>query len=166
MNTRILPVLVAGLLSACAADATPSDSEVVNEVSARVGTWKAALEARDVPGLAEHYLQNSEVVVMWPGPVPGTTGVESITWHWDDEDDAQAAFLTAMEALTVSVSEMRVVALSSDSAAVSATAELYLTVSGSEEGVSIQSRVSLVLVKRDGKWLIAQEHISADPAAL
>ena len=79
---------------------------------------------------------------------------------------AQSAFFSGMNEVGVNVSEVRILPTSDSSAAVSFTAELFLIPAGMTEGVSLQSRFTMHWVKRDGVWLILQEHGSVEPAGM
>lgn len=158
-SVLLSPTMLLFALGCSSAPPTP----LAVEVEEKMQIWKQALEARDAPGLAALYQQDAEVVVMWLGAVPGTDGAESITWKWEDESAAQRAFLNGMTELTLSPTEMRVVEIGDDGAAVSITGELVMRPQGQPSSIRLDCRTSLVWHKQNGRWAIVQEHMSANP---
>jgi len=152
-------ILVAFMLIACSRiepDRRGSDTHVVSDqhsVEALLDRYLYAFHTRDPENVSQVYAHDDDLVVFGSNPADRRFG-------WNATREYVQKYFTAVDAIDITVKERRIKIHRSGETAWFAQVLDWKETAGKEIATIIGLRISGVLEKRDGRWLIVQLHAS------
>jgi ketosteroid isomerase-like protein len=153
MRTKAATIVIAGIVATFVATrpvrAAHSDQAAIAALEDRL---VKAIEARDVPGIMTAYVPGASLIVFDAIPPLEYQGAAAYATDW------QGALAGFKGPIDLKLTELEITV--GGNVAFSSSIQQWITKDANGNPSTLTLRVTDGYVKRDGKWLIAHEHLS------